>query len=160
MDITSALRDSGFKPEASTDREWKPLKGRYATNWVTLRPETDDKGQKYYQAEWKVTETLDGATPNPSKYPEFKRRYYMVDGERSSAQDNLKALLNATFTAGVELDTSSDEALETSFANVIGVRCYIRAWGWQGDDGVTRQSFVLQKEVVAQKKKKGPAVPF
>lgn len=157
MGIVDALKQAGYKPTASSDGEWKPLVGRYKAGCVTLRPEHDDQGAKYYQVEFKVSEVLDGDHAGHGKYPEFKRRYYL-DGEKGAK--NLQNMLDLFFTCGVEFDMSSDEALEADFTKAIGVQAYIRAWEWKKDDGTVAQSWVVQKESVAQKKGKKSAVPF
>jgi hypothetical protein len=157
MGLIDTLKQAGYKPTASSDGEWKPLVGRYKANVVTLRPEKDDQGAKYYQLELKVSETLDGDTAGGGKYPEFKRRYYL-DGDKGAK--NLQNMLDLFFTLGIEFDMSSDEALEADFNKGIGATAYIRAWEWKKDDGTVAQSWVVQKEAVAQKKAKTAKVPF
>lgn len=157
MGIVDTLKQAGYKPTASSDGEWKPLVGRYKAECVTLRPESDDAGAKYYQLEFKVSETLDGDHAGGGKYPEFKRRYYL-DGDKGAK--NLQNMLDLFFTCGVEFDMSSDAALEADFGKAIGVTAFIRAWAWEKDDGKTAQSWVVQKQAVAEKKGKSAKVPF
>lgn len=158
--LTDQLKALGFKPEANTDGEFKPLVGTYAATIQTLRSEIDTKNDnaKFYQLEIKPNEVIEGETFGEKFL--FKRRYY-VDGDK--AAENLKKLINDMFTAGVELDTSSDAALEASFEKAIGAACYVRSWGWTPKDKTSpTQMFVIQKAAVAEKKRatSTSAIPF
>ena len=128
MGVVDSLKANGWKPTASDDGEFKPLVGTYGTSITVLRPEFDKKNNdaKYYQLETKPNELISGDEFG-EKFA-FRQRFY-VDGEKAS--DSLKKMLNILFTAGVELDTSSDEAMEADFINAIGKPLYVRAWGWE-----------------------------
>ena len=163
MGIVDSLNKDGWKPTASTDGEFKPLTGTYKTDITVLRPEIDEKngGAKYYQLELKPSELIVG-----DEYGEkfsFRKRYY-VDGDK--AADNLKALLNVLMTAGVTLDTSSDEALEADFGKAIGKPLFVRSWGWLPDATAERpdprpvQMWLAQKEAIAIKKKSADSHAF
>jgi len=158
MGIVDALKASGFKPEASTDGEYKPLKGTYKAQIVALRPEIDRKNNnaKYYQFNLKPIEVIEG--DGFGERTEFRKRYY-VDGDK--AAENLKELLNALFTAGIELDTSSDEAMEADFGKAINQVAFIRTWGWtpEGKENAV-QMFTFVKEKVAEKRRKTESLPF
>ena len=168
MGLTDNLRAKGFKPEANVDGEFKPLKGTYACEITVLRPEVDEKnnGAKYYQVEYKPKAVLEG-DPFGDKFS-FRKRVY-VDGDK--AEDNLQAMLDDLFTCGIELDMSSDDAMEASFTLAIGKTAYIRAWGWTPDkdrtgnaipesDRKAFQQFVVQKQAVAEKRRNSTALPF
>lgn len=158
MGLVDQLKSAGFKPEANTDGEFKPLKGTYKASVVALRPEKDTKNKdaKFYLLELKPQEALEGDAFGDKMT--FRKRYYM-DGDK--AADNLKDMLNALFTAGIELDTASDEALEASFEKAINKTVYLRAWGWKPDGkDSTYQMFSIIKEKVAEKKKSTAALPF
>ena len=159
MSLTDKLREAGFKPSQNTDGEFKPYTGTYKVETKVLRPDVDDKGQKFYQAEWNIIETLEGMPKRDSKYSAFRKRYFIDDPDKGL--DNLKKLLNDFFTIGVELDQSSDEAFEESFKSAIGSQGYIRGWEWT-PDGKDRaqQSFVIQKAQVAEKKRSTQSLPF
>lgn len=161
MGIVDSLKASGWKPTANEDGEFKPLKGTYACSIMTLRPEKDEKNgnAKFYQLELKPVEVLEGDEFG-EKFT-FRKRVY-VDGEK--ATKNLQDLLDDLFTAGIELDTASDEAMEASFEKAIGHTAYVRAWGWTPDkdikgnvvpeaDRKSRQMWVVQKAGVAEKKR-------
>jgi|GEM_PF-5193586 len=158
MSLIENLKAAGFKPEANTDGEFKPLKGTYKCQITTLRPEIDQKNNnaKYYQLELKPIEVLEG-DPFGDKFA-FKKRYY-VDGDK--AAENLKSLLNALFTAGIELDMSSDAALETDFVKAINQVAYVRSWGWlpEGKESPV-QMFNILKEKVAEKKRSKDSLAF
>ena len=167
MGITDSLRSAGFKPEANTDGEWEVLKGQYKCEWVTLRKEEarDTVGARYL-AEFKAKDTIDGILARPSMYPHFRRSYFLDNTE------DIKKLLNDAFTAGVALDTSSDEAFEASFANAIGKDVYVRGWGWtpekdrsgnvlpEGERRTLQQFVVKQEKNAKPRKAKAGVVPF
>ncbi len=157
MGIVDSLVGAGWKPEENSDGEFKPLVGTYEVEVVTLRPEIDQKNSnaKYYQFELKPLSVLDGDAFG-EKFS-FRKRYY-VDGDK--AQENLKKLLNDLFTLGVTLDTTSDEAMEASFVKAIGVKGYVRSWGWTPEGKSAVQMFVVQKPKVAQRKVKADTLPF
>lgn len=158
MGLIDNLVSAGFKPEASTDGEFKPLKGTYKTEVTVLRSEIDSKNSnaKYYQLSLKPSEVLDGDSFT-DKFV-FNKRFY-VDGDK--AAENLKKMLNLLFTAGIELDMTSDAKLEESFGNAIGKTIYIRSWGWLPDGkDQPQQMFSAVKEKVAGKKKGKDSLPF
>ena len=159
MGITDVLRKQGWKPEASTDGEWNPYKGVYKVGIAALRKEkAEDSEVEYYQLELDIVEALSGDAKRESKYPAFRRRFYL-DGDK--ATDNVKKLLNTLFTWGITLETSSDATMEAGFADTIGHEGYLRAWGWtpEGKDQAT-QSWVPLKSGVAEKKRSASSTPF
>lgn len=158
MSLIENLKASGFKLEANTDGEFKPLKGTYKNIVHSLRPEIDQKNgnAKYYFLELKPSEVIEGDAFG-ERFT-FKKRYY-VDGDK--AAENLKEMLNALFTAGIELDMSSDAAMEADFANVIGKPVYTRAWGWLPEGAEQpRQMFNVIKGKVAEKKRTATSLAF
>ena len=157
MGIVDSLNE-GFELQANSDGEWVPYKGTYKVGCVALRPELDEQYGKYYQAEWNILEVLEGDMKRESRFSDFRRRYY-VEGER--AKENFRKLCNDFFTMGVEFDRSSDEAFDQSLGNAIHAQGYLRAWGWtkEGTDKM-QQSFVIQKEKVAEKKRTAHSVGF
>ena len=155
MNITDSLKADGWKPSASTDGEFKPLAGTYACEIMVLRPEVDKKNgdAKYYQLEVKPKELIAGDEFG-EKFT-FRKRFY-VDGEK--AAENLKEMLNLLFTAGIELDTTSDEVMEADFGSAIDKPIYVRSWGWtptpkDGQEPRALQMWVAQKAGVAEKKR-------
>jgi hypothetical protein len=168
MGVIDALKAGGWKPTPNEDGDFRPLKGTYLCNIVTLRPEQDEKNgnAKFYQFELKPQEVLEG--DEFGEKMTFRRRVY-VDGPK--AEKNLGNLLDDLFTAGIELDTASDEAMEASFERAIGQTAYVRAWGWTPDKDVQgnaipeadRKSFqqwVIQKSNVAEKKRQAGSHAF
>lgn len=127
-----------------------------------------EDGSEYIQAEWFVTEVLEGSQVNlDSKYPQFKRRYYLDN------EDSMKKLCNDAFTVGVNLDLSSDQAFYQSFDQVIGQETFIRGWGWTPEkdphgntipegERKTIQQFVIKqpKNVKISKEAAAGTAPF
>lgn len=166
MGVVDALRAAGYKPTANEDGQFKPLKGTYAAHYAVLRPETDDKGAKFYQIELKPDEVIDG--DEFSEKFTFRKRVYL-DGPK--ATENVKAMLDDLFTCGVELDLSSDEAMEADFEKAIGVTAYVRAWGWTPEKDAkgnalpeserrSIQQFVIQQKSAADKKRSATSHKF
>jgi hypothetical protein len=157
------MEQSGFKPEANADGEFKPLVGTYVCEWKVLRPEVDAKNGEapYYQAEFKVLEVLAGDPAKDSDFNDFRKRYYVDWNSTDEKQaENLKKLANDVFTGtGLELPMKQ-AGFEAGFADVVGKKVYIRAWGWKRDDGKTAQMFVVQKPEVAEKKRSQDSLAF
>ena len=174
MSLAEKLKAAGFKPEASTEGEWKSYNGTYRCSWKTLRPEYDEKNQGWYvQAEWDIEEVLAGDMKRDSKYPAFRKRYYF-DWENPT-EDNLdsaKALANDIFTVtGGEIDFTSKESFAEAAKGIIGKDTYLRAWEWKPEkkaDGTPipedqrrgLQQFRIQKKEVAEKKRTEQSVAF
>lgn len=156
MGLMDSLKSAGFKFQANTDDEFEALVGQYRAVCTALRPEVSkDTGEKNrYYAEWTVQDTLDGTFGNNRK---FRKSYWLTNKDGSPNKDDITELLNDFYTCGVQLDTSSDEALEASFDQAIGSEAYIRGWGWtpekdrQGNlipegERKTLQQFVIKKK--------------
>jgi len=148
MSVTDFLK--GFTPEINEDGSgFDILEGVYATKVNYLRPEKNKDGAyDRYRAEYEVTEVIKG-NGNPGR--KLWSTYYK-DNEAS-----IKKLVSDFFTAGITLDTSSDEAFEASFENAIGKKVYVRGWGWTPskkmdgsaiakEDQVAKQSFIVKSE--------------
>ena len=163
MSLETLMEQSGFKPEANADGEFKPLVGTYVCEWKVLRPEVDAKNgdAPYYQAEFKVLEVLAGDPAKDSDFNDFRKRYYVDWNSTDEKQAaNLKKLANDVFTGtGLELPMKQ-VGFEAGFADVVGKKVYIRAWGWKKDDGKTSQMFVVQKPEVAEKKRSQDSLAF
>ena len=114
----------------------------------------NDKGGKSLVVEFKVTETLEG-NESKSKFNEFKK-YLALEGEgATSEKKGLPWIINALFTAGYEVDMTSDEAVISSIQSALGTTIYFRAYGWKPEDAdKSRQMFNVVKEEVALKGKK------
>lgn len=158
MSLTEKLKAAGFKPTANTDGEFQPLKGVYECNVTALRAEIDknNNNAKYYFLELKPVAALEGDAFS-DKFT-FRKRYY-VDGDK--AAKNFEKLVNDLFTAGLEFDMSSDEAFEANFEKAIGMKIYVRSWGWtpDGKDQAVQQMSIL-KEKVAEKKRSANSLTF
>lgn len=151
MGVLDNLKAAGYKAKASQDGVWEPYNGVYKLEWVTCRKEVDAKNGnvEYIQAEWNIVETLAGTDKRPSKYADFKKRYY-IEGDK--AADNMQKFLDDAFTYGVDMGNESDASLEGRFPEVIGKIGYGRAWAWTPDDAQSpKQMFTLTQEKAALK---------
>ena len=152
MGILDNLKKAGYKPKASQDGIWEPYTGVYKLDWVTCRKEIDAKNGNvaYIQAEWNILETLAGTDKRPSKYADFRKRYY-IEGEK--AEENMQKFLDDAFTFGIDLSDSSDESsLEGRFGELVGRQGFGRAWAWTPDDAqAAKQMFTLTQEKQAMK---------
>lgn len=161
MGIIDSLKANGFVPEKSTEGEFKALVGIYKVQFVKAeqRP-ANDKGPAQIQAEFKVIETIDGAA-SYSKFNEF-RKYLAIEGDNvADKKKGIVWLINALFTAGYEVDKTSDEAMLTSIHSALGTELYVKAYGWTPEDGdKERQMFNVMKESVAIKKANKAGVGF
>ncbi len=155
MGLVDSLKQAGFKAEKSTDGEFQPLDGIYKTQFVKAEQVTSQKDKSLQlRAEFKVSETLSGSVSN-SKFSEFKK-YLAIDGD--AAADKKKGvawLINALFTAGVEVTGNTDEEMLANIQNALGTEVYMKAWGWKPEDGdKTYQQFSVLKEAIALKQSK------
>lgn len=174
MSLAEKLAQAGFKPEASTEGEWTPYNGTYRCSWKTLRVEHDEKNQSnFVQAEWEIEEVLTGDMKRESKYPAFRKRFYLdFDDPTEDQVNNAKDLANMVFTAtGLELDYTDQQHFIAVAEKVIGQDVYIRSWGWTPDKDVkgnilsedqkkTIQQFRVMKKAVAEKKRSTQSVAF
>lgn len=174
MSIADRLKEAGFKPEVSTEGEWQPYNGTYRCTIKALRVERDEKNAcDFVQAEYDIEETLEGDPKRDSKYPAFRKRYYMdFENPTDAHLENVKKLSNAVFTAtGLELDYTDKQSFIASAAACIGLDIYIRAWGWKPEKDVkgnaiaeenqkTIQQFSVVKKEVAEKKRSSNSVAF
>jgi hypothetical protein len=147
------LVNAGFKPTKSTEGEFQPLEGIYAVQFAKAdeMPANDKGGRQLYVA-FKVTETLKGKE-SKSQYNEFKK-YLALEGElKSSDKKGIGWIVNALFTAGVEVSGTTEEELIVSIKNVLGTTLYVSARGWTPPDGDKAvQLFNVMKESIALKK--------
>ena len=153
MSLVDALKKSGFKAEKSTEGEFQPFDGVYATQFVKadVMP-ANEKGGKSMRVEFKINEVLAGKE-SFSKFSEFKK-YLALEGELATdKKKGIPFIINALFTAGVEVSGSTDEELISSIQEALGTTIYVRAYGFKPEDAEkTYQIFVVMKEDKAMKK--------
>ena len=153
MSLVDALKKSGFKPEKSTEGEFQPFEGVYKTDFVKAddRP-ANDKGGRCLVCEFKIAETLAGKDSH-SKFNEFKKYVALEGDEAVDKKKGLPWIINALFTAGVEVSGDTDEALIESIQAALGTSVYIRAYGFKPEDADrSYQMFIVMKEDKALKK--------
>ena len=153
MSLVDALKQSGFKPEKSTEGEFQPFDGVYATQFVKAEDmPANDKGGRSLRVEFKITETLAGKDSH-SNFSEFKK-YLALEGDKvADKKKGLPWIINALFTAGVEVSGQTDEALLESIQGALGTTVYMRAYGFKPEDAdKSFQMFVVMKEDKAIKK--------
>ena len=147
------LVNAGFKPTKSTEGEFKPLEGIYAVQFAKAdEMPANDKGGKQLFVAFKIAETLFGDV-SKSQYNEFKK-YLALEGEnKASDKKGIGWMVNALFTAGVEVSGTTEEELIASIQNALGTTLYVSARGWTPPDGDKAvQLFNVMKEAVALKK--------
>lgn len=155
MGFTDLLKEAGFKPEKSTDGEFKPLKGTYKVQFVKAEDKpANEKGGRQLQVEFKIAEVLAGDESH-SKFNEF-RKYLALEGENATSKTKGVAfIINALFTAGTDVSGATDEETLEKIQNALGTELYVKAWGWKPEDGEKEyQQFSVLKEAVALKQAK------
>lgn len=165
MSLVEMLKKSGFKPEKSSEGEFQPYEGVYVTQFVKAEDKpANDKGGRSLACEFKITEALTGKE-SKSQFNEFKK-YVALEGEdAASPKKGLPWIINALFTAGVEVSGQTDDELLNSIQGALGTTVYVRAYGWKPEDSdKARQMFVVMTEKAALKKaeqiKKKSGQPF
>lgn len=128
MSITGALAAAGYKPEKSTVGDKPILKGVYKAMLVEIKKNEPNQYGHSLSASFKVTEKFAGMDSR-SQFAEF-RGFFAIDEENvNSAKKGLKKLLNGLFSAGIAVNTSSDEALMESLQSLVGTaEVYITAY--------------------------------
>lgn len=153
MSLVDMLKKSGFKAEKSTEGDFQPFDGVYATQFVKadVMP-ANEKGGKQLLVAFKITETLAGKE-SFSKFNEFKK-YLNLEGELATdKKKGIPFIINALFTAGVEVSGNTDEELIESIQAAIGTTVYMRAYGFKPEDAEKAyQIFIVMKEDKAMKK--------
>ena len=161
-----------FKPEEINDEnEFKPLKGAYTCRIEKFEhkqgiSERTGKEYDFYGLRLQVTETMEGDKGDNR----FLDKIYRNDNE------GIKKLLNDMFTAGIEIDRSSEQALDASLGTTKDKLVKIRAWVWTPekdmagnlipeDQRVSRQQLKIIKEFKLGQEKpreslKSSEVPF
>lgn len=153
MGIVEALKASGFKAEKSTEGEFQPFEGVYVTQFVKADEiPANEKGGKSLLVGFKITEALAGKESR-SQFTEFKK-YLALEGEKvADKKKGMPWIINALFTAGVEVSGNTDEELLDSIRQALGTSVYVRAYGFKPDDADKAiQMFVVMKEEKAIKK--------
>lgn len=153
MSLVDALKSAGFKPEKSTEGEFQPFDGVYNTSFVKADViPANEKGGKQLLVGFKISETLAGKE-SFSKFNEFKK-YLNLEGELATdKKKGIPWIINALFTAGVEVSGDTDEALIESIQSALGTSVYVRAYGFKPEDAEkSYQMFIVMNEKAAQKK--------
>jgi len=113
MGITDILKQAGFKPEKSTVGDRPILKGIYKAMFVEGKLNDKNQYGQSYTAKFKVVETLAG-NDSRSSFPEFVGFFAVDEANALSAKKGIKKLLNGFCSVGININTSSDEALYES----------------------------------------------
>lgn len=114
MGVSDILKQGGFKLEKSTAGDRPILKGVYKVMFVEGKLNEPNQYGQSYTAKFKVTERLSGSETR-SAFPEFVGFYAVDEANALSAKKGIKKLLNGFFSVGITIDTSSDEAMFSSF---------------------------------------------
>lgn len=153
MSLVDMLKQSGFKPEKSTEGEFQPFDGVYQTQFckADVMP-ANEKGGKSLRVEFKITEVLAGKE-SFSKFSEFKK-YLALEGDMATdKKKGVPFIINALFTAGLEISGATDDELIENIQGAIGTSVYVRAYGFKPEDAEKSfQIFLVMNEKAALKK--------
>ena len=127
-DILKDLIDSGYKPELNKDDDFKPVTGKYvcridSAGRVQGESKRDGAPYDFYTLSTQVVEVIEGDKATNR----FLKLRYNADAE------GMKKLLNDLFTAGIALETSSQDAFDAALAGLKDNTLNIRAWVWTPD---------------------------
>lgn len=121
--------NKNFKPEeVNDDSGFKPIKGAYICRIDRAEhkkgtAKTSGEPYDFYALKLQVTEVIEG----DKGLNRFLDRVYRNDN------DGIKKLLNDMFTSGIELDRSSEEALDASLSTLKDKTVKVRTWIWTPD---------------------------
>ena len=166
MGITDVLKGAGYTPEKSTAGDRPVLKGIYKCMFVDFKNEPEGKYGPQIMAKFQITERLSGMDSR-STFPQFTA-YYKTDAENAnSKRGGIAKLLNGFFSVGINVDTSTDEALIESLNNLKGsAEVYISGYKkqpkkntgtkeqpvWEENpDGEVKQDFTFMTQKNAEK---------
>lgn len=135
-----SVMEWGFKPETNVEvGGFAPIVGSYVAriDKLTRKQGTSEKSGKdydFYSINVQVVKTLKGDKGEKR----FLSNIYNPDDE------GVKKLANDLFTAGIDIDTSSEESFESSFEAAMDKLITIKAWkgkSWtkQGDEFVEKK---------------------
>ena len=152
--LVEMMNKAGFKPEKSTEGEFKPKKGIYRVQFVNAEECVSQKdNSKQLKVEFKIVETIEGDAAGNSKFNEFKKYLALEGDDAVSKKKGLPWLINALFTAGYEVAGATDAELMESVKGALGQELFFKAYGFKPEDSERAyQMFNPIKESVAIKK--------
>ena len=162
MGVSDILKGAGFKQEKSTEGDRPVLKGVYKALFVEGKlGEANQYGHSYI-AKFKIVETLNGKE-SKAAFPEFTG-FYDIAEKAADKKKGIAKLLNGLFSVGLNVDSSTDEALYESLDALKGsAEVYIKGFekkprkqdeegNWiDNPEGVIKQDFSFMTEVNAKK---------
>lgn len=137
--IKMGLLNTGqtHKPEANSDFSKKDFIGdAIAKINVIKKYSKENETEERALVEFEVTRAIPDAKGRETtvRYGDKITKYYRENGGKKS---NFSAFFNDMFTAGIDIDTSTEEAMELSFTDAVNKLAYLRCWvsEFKGDDG-------------------------
>lgn len=162
MGVSDILKGAGFKAEKSTEGDKPVLKGVYKALFVEGKLAEPNQYGHSYVAKFKIVETLSGKE-SKSGFPEFAGFYDVAD-KAADKKKGIAKLLNGFFSVGINVDSSTDEALYESLDSLKGsAEVYVKAFekkprkqdeegNWvDNPDGVIKQDFSFMTALNATK---------
>jgi hypothetical protein len=173
MGISDLLKQAGYTPEKSTIGDKPIMKGIYKAMFVDWKVQEDKGYGESIRADFKITEKLSGSDSH-SQFPEFVGFFNTSAEKINSKKNGLAKLLNGFFSVGINVDSSTDEALASSLNEKKGsAEVYIKGYkkdpkmkdsegNWvDNPDGSPKQDFCFltfsnaKKEAEKEIKKQG-----
>ena len=127
MGMTDSLK--GHEPR---DNDAKPnLAGEFVAIVKELKKINSKKtGKDYLILNCEIINVVSAKDGNQAVVGDDISQIYTCDDEKS-----MKRFSNDMFTSEINLDYSSDEALENSFGNVVNQKVLFRCWMYERKDG-------------------------
>ena len=153
---------AGYKPETVTDDvSFEPISGAYICRIDSFgrKQGKSQKGNEYdfHSLNAQVIETVEGDKGEDRYLSKSYNTQNLTDWTKP--EEERQRLVNDLFTAGVEYDLSSDEALEDSLTLAKDKTINIRAWV-RNKDGKKYQNMKVVKEFKVRSKKKEASSEF
>ena len=120
----------GYQPQKlSDDEDFPKLNGRYVAKIEScMRKEgigrTSGNPYDFYGMKLRITEVVSGD----------KGENRILDATFNNDEAGLKRLADSLFTAGLDVDISSEEAIDRTIANCVEREVKIRTWVWKERD--------------------------
>ena len=133
--------DDVLKSHKPRENDAKPvLSGDFVAQIGKLQKKTGQDGRNWIILEATVINVVKVKEDNQAVEGDEVSKIYNEDEDKQ-----VEKFLNDMFTAGIDLDKSSKEALYASFENAVNKLIYLRGWQYDRKDGNGKANSVAIK---------------
>lgn len=146
-----------FQKHTAKDNDDKPsFIGDFIVNLKPIRQIISKKDQKWLILEGEIIRVVSEKEGNQARVGDSWSKLYSGEEEEGLIQFD-----NDCCTIGIDIEKSSREAFEGSFANAENKKAYIRAWQYERKDKTgMNQSFAVKSKKLITPELEEPVIPF